>query len=176
MSTAVEAPPDVSKLSLEELFEEMKKLPDWNRFPMPEVFYEKFQVKKPQPQTVQESCSFNPYVYMHFGQTPVEVRGPVEGGVREIKELMSLPVEVKRINEETGELEDYPPPDPMIGKRIEDLATQSPWAMAAKWSSEFFQKLKDQTADDRTQCLTTDSLNCPKEDNTKESQPESGPQ
>ena len=130
MSTAVEAP-DLSKLSLDELFEEMKKLPDWNRFPLPEVFYEHFKVKKPQPQSVAEACSYNPFIYRIYGPKP-EIRGPAEGGVREIKDLMTLPVEVKVLTDENG--------------------------------------------DDTTQCLTTDSLSLPKEDNTKESQPESGPQ
>lgn len=96
------ATPELSSKSLEELFQEFQKLPDWNRFPLPEVYYQKFNIKKPQPQTVQESASFNPFVYMHFGEKPVETRGPVEGGVREIKDLMTLPVEVKMVEDVSG--------------------------------------------------------------------------
>lgn len=96
------ATPDLATKSLEEVFEEFQKLPDWNRFPLPELYYSKFNIKKPQPQTVQESASFNPFVYMHFGEKPVETRGPVEGGVREIKEFLALPVEVKMVEDASG--------------------------------------------------------------------------
>lgn len=99
--SAVVTPAELGK-SLEEAFEEFKKLPDWNRYPMPEVFYEHFKVKKPQPQTVAEACAFNPMVYMHFSEKPTEIRGPVEGGVREIKDYLTLPVEVKMLTDEAA--------------------------------------------------------------------------
>lgn len=101
---------DYSKLSLEELFEEYKKVPDWDRFPLPEVFYEHFKVKKLQPATVDECASYFPPPHQSLGDGKPEVREPAPGGVREIKDLMALPVEVKRLNDETNELEDYPPP------------------------------------------------------------------
>lgn len=95
--------------TLEELFEEFKKVPDWERFPMPEVFYTHFNVKKPQPATVMETVVYQPPPYQSLNEHgKVEERGPLEGGVRVIENLMELPVEVKRTNEETGELEDYP--------------------------------------------------------------------
>ena len=99
--------------TLEEAFEQFKKLPDWDRYPMPEVFYQHFQVKKPQPGSVMECISYQPPPYASEGNGKVEIRGPVEGGVREIKDLMTLPVEVKRLNEETNELEEYPIVKPM---------------------------------------------------------------
>ena len=161
MSAVAEAPPDLSKMTLEQVFEEYKKLPDWNRWPLPEVFYKTFDVKKPQPQTVQEITSFNSMNYIYFGEKAAETRGPAEGGVREIGQLDPLPVSVKRINEETGELEDYPPPpDPAehIGR---------------KTFEEFLMKFtKAQNADDKPQYLTTDSSNLPIKDNTTETQPE----
>lgn len=97
------ATPDFSQKSLDELFEEFKQLPDWNRFPLPEVFYEHFKVKKPQPQSVQEALSYNPFLnQLSFAIGKTELRGPAEGGVREIKEYLSLPVEVKMVTDLSG--------------------------------------------------------------------------
>ena len=100
---AAVAPSELSGKSLEEVFQEFQKLPDWNRFPLPEVFYEHFKVKKPQPQTVQEAISYSPFMYqLEFALGKTEVRGPAEGGVREIKEYLTLPVEVKMITDLSG--------------------------------------------------------------------------
>lgn len=79
--------------SLDELFDELKKLPDWDRFPYPEVFYKHFNVKKPQPAAVDECAMYIPP--RGFYEGPGETRPPAEGGVREIKEYQTLPVEVK---------------------------------------------------------------------------------
>lgn len=96
--------------TVEALFEEFKKLPDWDRYPMPEVFYQHFNVKKPQPATLTEVVNgYNPPPYQSLNVNgKVEIREPAEGGVREVKDFAHLPVEVKRLNEETNELEDYP--------------------------------------------------------------------
>jgi hypothetical protein len=105
---------DLKNLSLEELFEEYKKLPDWDRFPLPEVFYEHFKVKKPQPASLNECIMYSPPPYQSLNERgKVELRGVAEGGVRTIDNYFELPVEVKRTNEETGELEEYPLVKPM---------------------------------------------------------------
>jgi hypothetical protein len=82
---------------LQELFKLYKELPDFDRFPMPEVFYERFGVKKPKPYDT-------PVVIPHknFGSevVPLEIRGPVDGGVREIPLADALPVEVKLIKDD----------------------------------------------------------------------------
>jgi len=102
---------DYSSLTLEELLEEFKKIPDWNRYILPEVFYEKFNLKKLQPASVMESITYTPPPYEPLNKNgKVEIRGPAEGGVREIKDFATLPTEVKLIDEETGELKDMPPP------------------------------------------------------------------
>ena len=97
--------------TLEDLFAELKKIPDWDRYPYPEVFYTHFNVKKPKPGEVYEiAAPHNPPPYLSLNEGgKTEIRGPAPGGVREIKEMQILPVEVKKVNEETGELEEYPP-------------------------------------------------------------------
>ena len=176
MSAKAVAPIDVSKLSFEEVFEQYKKLPDWDRFPMPEVFYEKYNVKKPQPASIQESVSMNPFM-MAIAGGPIEKREPAPGGVREIKDYMTLPVEVKRLNEETGELEDMPPVeakpigdmDALKQFQIESIQRQPQYS--TKFDMESLKNLiKAQTAADTTQCSTTDSSSSPTKDNTTETQ------
>ena len=46
--------------TLEELFDELKKLPDWNRYPYPEVFYKHFGVSKPKPASLMEALTYTP--------------------------------------------------------------------------------------------------------------------
>ena len=73
---------------LNELFKLYQTLPDWDRFPMPEVFYKKFGVKKVKPVD-------NPVVPRptYCGQkTTLELRNAVPGGVRQVEESKSLPV------------------------------------------------------------------------------------
>lgn len=92
--------------TLEEAFEQFKQLPDWDRFPLPEVLYEKFQLKKPQPATVMECVTYAPPPHHSLNKNgKVEIRKPAEGGVREIKEFLTLPVEVKMIEETTNQTE-----------------------------------------------------------------------
>lgn len=93
--------------TLDELFEQFKKLPDWNLYPMPEVFYSHFNVKKPKPGEIGELAAPHnppPYVSLNKGGK-VEERPPAPGGVREIKEFQSLPVEIV-YPEETAKLTD----------------------------------------------------------------------
>ena len=88
--------------TLEELFQQFKQLPDWERYPMPEVFYEHFKVPKPkQSLSVVECITYQPPPYQSLNENgKTEIRGPVEGGVREIKEFAQLPVEVKMITDQ----------------------------------------------------------------------------
>ena len=89
--------------TLEEAFEQFKQLPDWDRFPLPEVFYKHFNVKKPQPSySVAEAVAYRPPPHQSLNKNgKVEIRPPAEGGVREIKEFLTLPVEVKVLTDET---------------------------------------------------------------------------
>lgn len=86
--------------TLEELFEQFKKLPDWDRYPMPEVFYTHFKVKKPQPATINEVASYTPPAHLPLGDGKVEIRKPAEGGVRQVTFSEPLPVETLLIADE----------------------------------------------------------------------------
>lgn len=91
--------------TVEEAFEQFKQLPDWDRFPMPEVFYEHFKLKKPQPAvSLMEALTYTPPPYQPLNTSgKIEIRKPAEGGVREIKELMVLPVEQTLLKDETSD-------------------------------------------------------------------------
>lgn len=90
--------------TVEELFEQFKKLPDWERYPLPEAYYDHFKIKKPQPASVNECCiGYNPPPHQSLNKDgKVEIRGPAPGGVREIKDFLSMPVEVNLIKDESA--------------------------------------------------------------------------
>lgn len=122
--------------TLEEAFEQFKQLPDWERFPMPEVFYEHFKVKKPKPAvSLMESLTYTPPPSESLNRNgKVEIRKPAEGGVREIKEFLELPVEVKMLtdeNENDTELDSgqsllNPPTEHNSSETQPELGRQSP--------------------------------------------------
>lgn len=148
--------------TVEEVFEQFKQLPDFDRYPMPEVFYQYFKVPKPKPTTsLMDSLCYSPPPHQSLNTNgKVELRQPAQGGVREIKEFQSLPVEVKKVNEETGELEEFPPPMTWEQRNEDYLKTMKRFVVTEKISSDTPQD-SDQT-----------TLNPPTEHNTKETQPE----
>lgn len=146
--------------TVEELVEQFKQLPDFDRYPLPEVYYTKFNIKKPKPSEAIQSVYYQPppFESLNPNGKVIEV-GPVEGGVREIKEFQTLPVEVKRLNEETQELEDYPPP-------------QKTWFQIA---SDYVDTLKlisiTKTSDDMQPHSPPKTVNPPTADNTQDAPP-----
>lgn len=88
--------------TIEEAFEQFKQLPDWDKYPMPEVFYEHFKVKKPQPAaSLMESLTYQAPPSMPLNKDgKVEIRQPAEGGVREVEVPLPLPVEQTFITDE----------------------------------------------------------------------------
>ena len=88
--------------AVQEIFEQFKKLPDWDRYPLPEVMYSTFHLPKPKPSLgLMESLAYQTPPHQSLNtHGKVEIRKPAEGGVREIKELMSLPVEQTLIPDE----------------------------------------------------------------------------
>lgn len=158
--------------TLEEAFEEFKKLPDWERFPMPEVFYQHFNLKKPQPsESLMESLTYTPPPHQSLNKRgKVEILPPVEGGVRPMPELLELPVEVKKVNEKTLELEDFPPVPEQ-----KPYPTYFPLIPSAKTTMEIpaylehlHEILKDQTDDDTKQDSAQTTLSRPIEDSNSE--------
>ena len=84
---------------LEALFKLYQQLPDWDRFPMPEIFYNKFGVKKIKP--VDSPVVTKP---MYYGQhLPLEIREPAPGGVRKLEDSKTLPL-VTIVRDEQGNI------------------------------------------------------------------------
>jgi len=113
--------------TLEELLEQFKQLPDWDKYPLPEVFYTKYNLPKPKPSlSLMESLAYQVPPHQSLNKNgKVEVRPPAEGGVREIKEFMTLPVEQTLIKDEN---DDDSPQDSVVVKTIlpiEDNKTES---------------------------------------------------
>lgn len=142
--------------TLEAAFEEFKKLPDWELYPLPEVFYKHFNVKKPKPASVAETTYYSPPPHHSLNKNgKVEIRGPAEGGVRQIDQFLELPVEVKMIEDETGELKDYPD--------IKEIQKEKEEAM-----NKIFNSFIKKTAADTQQDSAAEMLSPPKEDNNSE--------
>jgi hypothetical protein len=91
--------------TLDEAFEQFKQLPDWDRFPMPEVFYNHFNLKKPQPAgSLMETLAYTPPPHQSLNKKgKVEIRGPAEGGVREITEFLTLTVEQTLLTDQSDD-------------------------------------------------------------------------
>ena len=84
--------------TIESLFEQFKQLPDWQRYPLPDAMYSKFNIKKLQPASVMECAVYTPPPHLPLGDGKLEVRKPVEGGVRPV-EFQELPVELQLTNQ-----------------------------------------------------------------------------
>jgi hypothetical protein len=80
------------ELELNRLYQEFKKLPDYERYPMPEVYYKHFNEKKPKPAEIQEILDA-PSRSVYTAYESFEEREPLPGGVREIPELPPLEVQ-----------------------------------------------------------------------------------
>ena len=75
----------------EQIFTILKDLPDFNRFPLPKTWYEKFNIPPPKIPTLREALKSHYETQLAFLNSPdvpeVEVRPPAEGGVRPILEV-----------------------------------------------------------------------------------------
>ena len=87
--------PDMSKMTMDEVFELYQKLPDWNRLPMPDVFYTHYNIKKPKPAEINEIVTYQPPP--SDSQRCVERRGPVPGGIREVPTLPPIDIQTEFI-------------------------------------------------------------------------------
>jgi len=90
--------------TVEFLIEQFKKLPDADRFPLPSVLYEKYGIEKPKHNNDDLNSSVgNAISRMSAGGLPVDIRGPLPGGVREIELPGKLESEVKIIPKDKQE-------------------------------------------------------------------------
>lgn len=141
--------------TLEETFEQFKQLPDWNKYPMPEVFYEYFKVPKPKPSNaIMDALVYSPPLSTPLNSNgKVEIREPAPGGVRLLELQQPFPVEVKKLNEETNELEDYPPPKQLPYSQFFQLDDQKiPFntkELPLFQIDDWIQKFKVQIGDDK---------------------------
>ncbi len=69
---------------------EFKRVVGWERFPLPEVMFEKYGLKKPKPLEVGDICYYQPPPAEY--ERDVEIREPAEGGVRDISGIEPLPL------------------------------------------------------------------------------------
>lgn len=81
----------MAEKTLEQLFEEFKKIPDWQNYPLPEVFYQKFQLPKPKPNSDLMSALYSQLSPPPHEGLGYEVREKAPGGVREIQ-LPEIPL------------------------------------------------------------------------------------
>ena len=84
---SVVAPP---KFDDKLIFDLLKHLPDFNRFPLPKNWYEKFNIPPPKIPTLKEALKLHYETQLAFINSPdypePEIRPPAEGGVRPIPE------------------------------------------------------------------------------------------
>jgi hypothetical protein len=103
--------------TFEEAFEEFKKVPDWDRFPLPEFMYEKYGIKKPRTGDVMDIVTYSAPPHQSLNKNgKVELLPLAEGGVRKIELGPELPTEVKLLDDEGKEIE---MPKPAEQKPIE---------------------------------------------------------
>lgn len=82
-------------LSDEAIYEMLKDLPDFDRFPLPKYFYEKFKIPPPKILTPMEALTLMERTAMMPGAlVKTEIREPSPGGVRPLLEVEPVKVEV----------------------------------------------------------------------------------
>ncbi len=80
------------------ILEELKKIPGWDRFPLPECVYKEFNIKKPKQYDGLMDWANDSAESMFAGgegSWEVETRPPVEGGIRTLGELPKPEIEIK---------------------------------------------------------------------------------
>lgn len=93
------------ELELNRLYQEFKKLPDYERYPMPEVYYQHFNEKKPKPAEIQEILDA-PSKSLYTSYESFEERGPLPGGVRQIPEPEPLEIKTEILTEDELRIEE----------------------------------------------------------------------
>jgi len=87
-----------------QLMETLMKLPDFDRMPLPEHFYAKYNIPKPKIQTLMESIRLQSRTDGAPGDgRPIEIRKPAPGGVRPLIQVEPVKMEVLKKEDETTE-------------------------------------------------------------------------
>lgn len=80
----------------EALYNELKNLPDFDKFPLPDNWYKKFNIPRPQPVSLQDFALSRAWLkHKYDPDITYEIRNePEPGGVRPIIEPEPIPVEI----------------------------------------------------------------------------------
>lgn len=83
-------------LTDEEIYAQLKDLPDFDRFPLPKYWYEKFNIPYPTIPTLMEALNLQTRTANAPGPlVKTEIREPAPGGMRPLIESEPLQIEVK---------------------------------------------------------------------------------
>lgn len=83
-------------LTDEEIYNQLKDLPDFDRFPLPKYFYEKFNIPPPKILSLMEALHLQAKTFNAPGPlVKTEYREPAPGGLRPLIEVKPLEIEVK---------------------------------------------------------------------------------
>ena len=87
----------MATLTDEQIYSQLKDLPDFDRFPLPKHFYEKFNIPPPKILSLSEALRLHSYTANAPGAlVKTEYREPAPGGVRPLLEAPAMPIEVKQ--------------------------------------------------------------------------------
>lgn len=87
---------DKTQLTDEEIYNMLKDLPDFDRFPLPKYFYEKFNIPLPKILSIREALHLaNLTANAPGALVKTEYREPAPGGVRPLLEVEPVKIEVK---------------------------------------------------------------------------------
>jgi hypothetical protein len=127
--------------TFEEAFEEFKKVPDWDRFPLPEFMYEKYGIKKPRTGDVMDIVTYTAPPHESLNKNgKVELLPLAEGGVRKIELGPELPVEVQVVQDETPETN---PTEVQQKNLLPDLAREASVSELSAYLKNLEASLKD---------------------------------
>ena len=86
----------MTSLTDEEIYEQLKNLPDFDRLPLPNYWYEKFNIPFPTIPTLMEALALATRTANAPGPlVKLEHREPAPGGVRPLIEVEPVKMEVK---------------------------------------------------------------------------------
>lgn len=84
-------------LTDEEIYNQLKDLPDFDRLPLPKYFYEKFNIPPPKILSLMEALHLQSKTFNAPGAlVKTEYRDPAPGGVRPLIEVEPVKIEVKQ--------------------------------------------------------------------------------
>ena len=87
-----------------QLVETLMTLPDFDRFPLPEHFYAKYNIPKPKILGLMEALRLQNRTECSPGDgRPIEIRKPADGGVRPLIEVEAVKMEVIKKEDEATE-------------------------------------------------------------------------